>query len=60
MKSEIVKKLRTLYSNQCVWKMLKNFDLQDDQNLIMKYRNGNASMKKTKQPPEFLCKRRRS
>ena len=26
------KKLRTLKSNECVWKMVKRFDLQDDQN----------------------------
>ena len=27
------KKLRTLCSNQCVWKMTRNFDLQDDAKL---------------------------
>ena len=61
LKSEIVKKkLRTLYSNQCVWKMMKNIDLQDNQNLLMKYKNANASRTRTKQPPELLYKSRRS
>ena len=61
LKSEIVKKkLRTLYSNQCVWKMMKNIDLQDNQNLLMKYKNANASRTRTEQPPELLYKSRRS
>ena len=61
LKSEIVKKkLRTLYSNQCVWKMMKNIDLQDNQNLLMKYKNANASRTRTRQPPELLYKSRRS
>ena len=34
-------KIRTLYSNQCVWKMAKKFDLQDDTELayeVQKYK----------------------
>ena len=35
-----LQKTKTLYSNQCVWKVAKNFDLQDDTKLaheVQKY-----------------------
>ena len=46
--------------NTCVWKMVKNLDLQDDQNLLIKNRNANASRAKSKKPPELLFKSGRS
>ena len=40
--------------------MVKNLNLQDDQNLLIKYRNANASRAKSKKPPELLFKSGRS
>ena len=40
--------------------MLKNFDLEDNKNQLMKYRNANASRTRTKQPPELFYKGTRS
>ena len=42
--------------NTCVWKMVKNLDLQDDQNLLIKNRNTNASRANSKKPPKLLFK----